>query len=383
MTFWLQHGYGKSNKIDTTDDMAELSGVILSPGDEERPALVNTARSLNQRNLEVLVDPQLYVHTIPEATARCHESNEVDFGRLSWFLSPAEISSQVEKVFELNSALRTDALISPGPYQVTFGDVWSPLSLQYGRASVDGANGPVYLSVVSEDSAFSNWDETQRYLDALTTIDAQGIYLIVGHSGRTYPLVWDPSRLAHVLRAIYTLAELNRYRVLWGYSDLAGLAGIAAGASGSATGWFYSLRMWSVQKWLPQSGGRQPNARFLVKSLMSPLERSAEAVSVARTSIGADVFPEESERASLIAEEPWSIADSWIQHLTAVSQLHAEYDNEAPVGVRIRALASQLGEAQRLLKHSGSEGASIAPTYGRALRSLQLGLEMFGELEGL
>ena len=381
MTFWIQHGYGKADKINTTARGGSLTGVVLSPADEEYSTLEATAESIRNAGIEPLLDPQLYIHTIGGALARCHESNEIEFGEISWFVSPDEISNQARSIIKLNQWLGTSRIIAPSPYQASFGDVWTPLSLQYAHATVNSAAEPVYLSIVAEDTAFSDWDQTQRYLDALTTIDAQGIYLIVGTSGKTYPLLWEPERLSNVLRAIYVLSEFNRYEVIWAYSDIAGLFGIGAGASGAATGWFNTLRFWSTTKWIPQTGGRQATPRILVDTLMSAIEREAEGGSIARSSLGDQVFPDPVARRRLQENSPWGISDSWIQYLLTMADLHKGIDLSASISMRMERFVEQLDTASQLIAESSQAGTAVNRSHAGRLRSYVDSINRFLDLE--
>ena len=383
MTFWIQHGHGKAEKINAVADTGFLTGVILSPADEERPTMEATVDMVRGHKAEPLLDPQLYVHTIAGAAARCHESHGLDFGEISWFASPEEIGNQIEAVVAANRNLGIDRIVAPSPYQTSFNDVWTPLSLQYARATIDAADHPVYISLVAEAAAFSDWEQTLRYLDALTTLDATGIYLIVGTSDRTYPLLWEPERLANVLRVIYTLAELNHYDIVWGYSDIAGVLGLASGASGAATGWYNSLRMWATGKWIPRSGGRQANPRIFVEPLMSAIERNSEGVSIARTSHRKRAFPDQDLRQGLRSEEPWGIADSWQQYLVAMAQLHQSVDQSLSVSDRINDLRQRLEDAVDLLDDVIVAGAAVDPAHAGRLTALINAIDAFATEEDL
>lgn len=383
MTFWIQHGYGKASKIEAAARTGLLTGVILSPADEDRHALEPTARMIRGLGAECLLDPQLYIHSISGAVARCHESNGIDFGDISWFVSPAEIANHVSKIVTTNRILGINSIIAPTPYQASFGDVWTPLSLQYARATIDATDDPVYISLVAEDSAFSDWDQTLRYLDALTTLDAAGIYLVVGTSGKTYPLSWEPDRLANILRVVYTLSVYNQYEIVWGYSDLAGVLGVAVGATGAATGWFHSLRMWTAEKWVPKSGGRQANPRVFVRPLLSAIGRNDEAVSIARTSEGRRAFPDQQEWRNLRSEEPWGIADSWNQHLTELAKLHQKVDQALSVAECVASFRQSLEDAMNLFDDVIEAGAAVDGSHHGRLAVLAEALDKFVTEEGL
>ncbi|MCY3924889.1 MAG: hypothetical protein OXG52_05180 [bacterium] len=383
MTFWIQHGYGKADKIDTVADSGLLAGVILSPADEEPPSLTSTVSSAQRRGIEVLLDPQFYIHTISGAVARCHSHHGLEFGEISWLLSPDEIARHCQAVITLNRDLGIRHVVSPAPYLASFGDPWVPVSLQYARATIELAETPVYLSLVTEDTAFADWDSALRYLDALTTLDAEGIYLIVGTSAQGYPVNWQSERLANVLRVIYTLAELNRYKVIWGYSDLAGVLGVSVGASGAATGWYHSLRRWTTDKWMPKSGGRQANTRIFVEQLLSTIEWNSEAISAARWRDASRVFPDSGLRRRLKAEEQWGIVESWNQHLLAMARLHRAVDRGSDVSARVASIRRRVQDALDLHEEIAASGAAVSTTHSSGLKALLEAIDAFAVAEEL
>ena len=383
MSFWIQHGHGKAKKIDTIAEAGLLTGVVLSPADEDNATLASTVDAASIYDIDLLLDPQLYIHTISGAVARCHDSHNLDFGEISFVVSPREIERQAEAVVTVNRRLGIDKIIAPSPYQVSFGDVWTPLSLQYAQATIDIADSPVYVSLVVEESAFSDWDQTIRYLEALTTLDAAGIYLIVGTPGKTYPLSWVPDQLANILRAIYILSELNHYEFVWGYSDIVGMLGLSVGASGAATGWYNSLRMWTPEKWIPQRGGRQATPRVLVESLLSVIERDREAASIARTRLSTEVFPDQDERRKLTDEQHWGIADSWNQYLNAMAQFHQNVDHSSDVSSRLLDFRQRLEDAIAVLYEVRNLGSPLDATHSNRLNALVQAIDMFITAENL
>ena len=383
MTYWIQHGYGKADKIDTVARSGLVSGVILSPADEENSTLASTVASARLQGIDVLLDPQLYIHTISGAVARCHSHHGLEFGEISWFLSPEEIAGHCQAVVTLNQDFGVSDVVAPAPYLALFGDMWAPLSLQYARTTIAMSEAPVYLSLVAEDAAFADWDSTLRYLDALTTLDAAGVYLIVGTSTQGYPVQWDSERLTNVLRVIYTLAELNHYDVIWGYSDLAGILGVAAGASGAATGWYHSLRRWTTDKWIPKSGGRQANPRIFVKQLLSTIEWNSEATNIARLRDASRVFPDGELRRRLRNEEQWGIVESWNQHLMAMAELHQGVDRESDISARVEALRQSLEGALDLHEDIAVAGGALSVTHAGCLRALLEAIDAFALAEGL
>lgn len=383
MSYWAQHGYGKSNKLEVLGEQGLLAGAILSPADEEADQLAVTAASVRAHGARALMDPQLYIHTIPGGTARCHETHGIDFGQQTWLLTATDVQSQVQAIVAANDRVNTDAVIAPSPYLPNIGGRWDTLSFQYAQATLQEADKSVLVSLVAENLAFTDWENVIAYLDALTTLDASGVYLIVGHAGGTYPPIWNQDLLCNVLRTIYILAELNDYEVIWGYADLPGLAGLAAGATGAATGWFHALRMWSPNKWIPQTGGRSPHPRYFSIPLLSSLDVAGEVLSVAGTSISGEVVPDTDLLQRLADGDQLDLPTSRLQHMTAIAEVLHEVDVSLEPSDRVDSVLTRISGALNLFEEATQAGATLAPAHRSRLRAIRIALESFAEAEDL
>ncbi len=318
MTLWIQHGYGKSDKIDRLADEGAIAGVILSPADEEQGTLAATAAAARDRGLNVLLDPQVYVGTITGGTARCHDSHGLDLGRIHWGLNPREIGDHVRAVVSAHDALGIQQICSPTCIQRGFTDAWTTLAIQYARATLDVAED-VYVSVAVEETALGDWGPIEDWLDVVTTLDSRGFYLMIVRTSGDYPHPWNQTRLTNLLRLIHRLSVLNNYEVVLGYADAEGLLAQAAGARAFGSGWYYTLRAFTELKWQPSSGGRAARARVTSPSLLTPFRAEDEGHRIARSTVGNAVFPD-AALADRLARTPagWSLPDSWFQHLSTL-----------------------------------------------------------------
>lgn len=385
MTLWIQHGYGKGDKLDALATHSGVGGVVLSPADEQPTTLEETATDTSSYGWVVSVDPQTYVRNIPQGSGRLHEDNGLPVARLTWGLSPSEISDVVEATLELNSRLGTDVVLSPAPVQQSFGDVWAPVSLQFARATHDLADKPVYASVVVHEAGFSTWPEVELWLDELTRLDVEGVYLVVARSQRDYPPTWLPETLSNILRVIYRLGVTNRYEVTWGYSDLAGLLGIAAGADAACAGWFYTLRSFATSKWQPSSGGSQPIPRVLADGLLAPLEAPSEATQAVSSSIASRVITSEAVR-TRIANEPqgWGQTDAWQQHMETLASAVEDLEEFAPGSSEaLDYLIDRIGRARNDVRTLVGEGVALDPSHATSLENYQRALELLRTAEGI
>lgn len=384
MSLWIQHGYGKGRKIEELLETGSLGGVILSPADETPEGLARTVSSLQGEDTSVLMDPQTYVWGIPDGAARRHEDVGLAVPSLNWSMAPRDIQALVERIVGLNRSLGIPEVLSPASLQRGFDDVWTSLALQFARTTVEAADQEsVRVSVVLDESALSDWDSAERWLDVVTALDAQGFYIIVSRPRDAYLRAWDVPRLANLLRIVYRLGILNQYSILLGYTDLDGLTAIAAGAEGIASGWYQSLRLFSESKWQPSTGGRQAKPRITSDVVLSPLLLD-EASEVARSAFGDEVFPFPEFRSTL-ASRPGTIglSQSWTQHLEALRILVGNLEAVGGPRERTDNLLERLQLAQDALSRMREAGMVFAAVYQGRLGAMEQALHVFAEAEEL
>lgn len=382
MSLWIQHGYGKGQKIADVTSAGPTGGVILSPADEDRASLAATAADARARGLAVVMDPQTYVWGIPEGVARNHDDHGLAFPGLHWSMAPDQIERVVASVLAANRIVETDFVLSPTCLQRSLGDVWTPLAIQLARATLATSNGSVYVSILLDGTALDEWEAIDEWLDIVTTFEAAGFYLVVARGRENYPQPWDPARLANFLRLVYRLSVVNEFHVLAGYADLDGLTAIAAGASDVASGWYFSLRSFSESKWKPSTGGRAAKPRVTSAPLITPMQLE-EASVVARSRFGPGAFPEAELRTRIASNpESWGLSDAWIQHLTSLQQLVAEIE-AVPREQRVEWLLDRLRAGWEGLKAISDSGTILSPHYRSYLESLGRGMRAFAEVEGL
>lgn len=389
MTFAVQHGYGKADKIDVVAEHASVTSVVLSPTDEEPENLGLTVSKLKERGIRPLLDPQTYLYTVGvDLAGRCHVEHGLNFSPIRWSQSPREVEKVIASVGMANSDVGIDTIIAPSILQSSFEDIWTPLGIQYARGAAEAwPDRNVYASAVFEELAFGGWEQINDWLDEITTIDITGFYLLTNHrSAAAYPATgWDADRLANAMRMIYTLTEINDYELLWGYSDIEGLLGVAAGATGIATGWHNSLRRFSVDKWRPKSGGAQPIPRRFVNSLLSPLRLDGELSAIPKE--GAGSLPPGSGVDRLFQNyiddpESWKRSISQKHHMISVADLVTDLANLS-VPRRLDTVQNWIRESLHLFATLSRHNLVFERSYVNKLRVLSRAVEAFREAEGI
>ncbi len=386
--FYLQHGYGKGTKIGRLASKGFIAGVVLSPAHEDQFHLSETVTACRRDGLRVLLDPQSYVYSLtPIGSGRLHPSHGLELGGLHWSQTAEAVSRHVAAVGNANTALGIEGpWLSPAPYQASLSDFWMPISLQYARtaASTWGTKQTI-VSLIPDENLFRSWDAVQEWLDVLTTLDVAGFYLAVNRNRPLYPpQPWDVDSLANLMRVIYTLTQINGYEVVWGYADMDGLLGTAAGASGVASGWAYGLRQFSVARWNePRSGGVAAVPRIHLRKLWSAL-RNNDAEDVFVTTAGRQMFTRNlQDEFDQQGVQSWNNAQAQEHHLEVLAERVAALEAQNSLPARLDIVGASLAEAVDAFDVLEREGLRLEPRQLSRVRSYQEAMDQFRSAESL
>jgi len=384
MSLYVQHGYGKANKISEAARYPGTVGVILSPGDEDEQSLSMTIGRALQDDLRVLIDPQTYVYGLsPGGSARKHAQNGIDFGSIHWSDDLRTIERRVSAVGNLGDRLGISGkMIAPSGLQYSFADVWTPLAFQYARTAAD-MWGPdrTIATIAIDEGALDDWSRVADWLDVATTLDVAGFYLLVARQRGTYPAApWSGARLSNLLKLIYSLAIVNEYEVIWGYSDIEGLLGLAVGAQGIAAGWHNTLRSFTPAKWQPSlsQGGRPPAARYFLSNLLSPLRAEDEVSLLYRSRLREEVFtPVDRERFSAREFDSWTRPEAQSHHLAVLSEHAIRIVRLGAINDRVAYLRGLLSNASHLFATAKTAGIALPGLYQARVESFAESLDSF------
>jgi hypothetical protein len=385
MTFYVQHGYGKGQKLPAVLTGGHLGGVILSPGDEDAANLADTARFCRDNTLDVLIDPQTYLYsTQPSGRGRNHEAHELAFDGLSWAQDAQSVATHIDRIGRLNDALNPSGRwIAPGPLQHSFADLWTPLSVQFARTASQ-AWGPdrTIATLVVDEAGLSEWSAIERWLDVVTSLPIRGFYILVSRPSTAYPSTpWAPAKLANLLRLIHALSELNEFEVVWGYSDLEGLLGLAAGASTIATGWSYTLRQFSSSKWMsPSTGGRAPAVRTHLQRLWSlPRAETETALLFASDQREAIFTAAEIARYDSTPFDALGRVEAQVDHMNSLASRAAWLGSEPDVSTRVSTVGFSLDGAIALWDSIRDTGLLPDPSYRNRVVAYRDALTLFSD----
>lgn len=386
MTFWIQHGYGKADRISRLIQRRDLDGVVLSPAHETAASLNQTAAELRDAGVPVSIDPQTYVYSITGASAREHQEHGLEFAPIHWSIDPSSIEEQVRAVLDANVSVGASGpFIGPSVLQRGFSDAWAVSALQYARVTARvGSNRDPWASIVVDEAALGNWTEIEEWLDVATTLSVTGFYIVVAREATSYPAAWDAQRVANLMRLTYRLCMLNDYRLLLGYADFDGLGVLAAGATGIASGWHYGLRVFRSDRWVPGGYGRQPIPRVTSRSLLTPIEARGEVEQVLRTALAAEVIPEARVR-DFLAEgvARWTNQHAHMHHLVELSSAARALTATPDITARLDMLESATRDAVELLDRMSDAHIAVSPAYAPRLAAMHGAITLFRGAEAI
>jgi len=381
--FYVQHGFGKSSKIDDCVARGEIGGVILSPAHEDVATLAATVNSCQRLGLRVLLDPQSYVYaTTPPGQMRFHDRHGLDFSAMHWAMSPSELVAAVDAVGEANDAARVaPPWICPAPFNRSLTDYWMPSGIQFIRTALERWSGEgVIATLAFDESVLADWDRVSEWLDVLTTLDVAGYYMVVSRRAPVYPPVaWDPSALANLMRMVHVLAEVNEYEVIWGYADVDGLLGIAAGASAVASGWSYGLRQFNIERYSEKRGGGAPAVpRVYLPSLLSDI-RFNEAEDIFRSAPGGEELFPHALRKTYASRSFASLGnpEAQTQHLADLSIDVSSIAQFSDLEDRLDALSERIETAVLNFSQLAASGLSLEPRYLGRLVAYREAIRLF------
>jgi len=360
MSLYAQHGYGKSNKIDEGLRTKSLSGIILSPKNEKLENLSNYVDFISGEfpDAEILFDPQLYVAAFQGVkkegnlkSYKYYPSSEVGKNYLS---VPKNIRKIVDDCLQYQSDIGVNKFISPSILMDNFDSRWSQISLSLASEAIDQMDKPsdeLLLTICVDENAFKNLELVKDYLDAISLFDVKGFYILIDRINTDTPNDIDPDILINIMYFCHNLALINGYEVIVGYCDLIGLPLYCTGIRGIASGWHNTLRRFSRQDYVPRTGGKQPNKRYLSMPLLARVQINPQIVMLNETERLDSILSNMSYDGFLLADitgADWSSIINCLHNWEVLSNIMQELDSHLAVDDKIDILIAKLGNAHKL-----------------------------------
>ncbi len=377
MSLLAQHGFGKGLKLQLGLEEGSIGGVVFSPRDEtpeELASLVRSTRKQFSRSV-LLIDPQMYASTVPNPRDRHLPEYPYYSGSLRRAsFTTRFIARTVKTCLVFQSSLPLTYYVAPTVAFATPTDGWSQIALQFAEESIEQharlkTRRALLLSLVFEEGALNNRSELDDLLDSLTTLECAGFYCcLFRNSGTQYGPGMAVDRLANLLYVVYALGEVNKFKLIAGYSDWIGLLLHAAGATFCATGWGLGLRQLQWSRFEHGGFGRQPRERYSSAPLLNSvfldeLDVCWRAKRIQPVLSG--VSRDKPFKATNPLNVAWPQEASILQHWAALSTGSETMGTGTPAG-RVKEADRLIGEASDLYAELAANGVQFSQSTGPA-----------------
>jgi hypothetical protein len=278
--------------------------------------------------------------------------------------------------------LDVDRWISPAVLFDDFRDPWSQIALTMAQESISVHRGSqpaasLLLSLVIDENALRSRDALDEFLDIVTAWDVAGFYLIVRRNDRNYPAAFDESVLLNLVYLVYVLGEVNEFEVICGYTDLVGLLLLAVGGSAIASGWFNTLRQFSLSRFQPATGGRAPRPRYTSAPLMNSVLVVPELATAYYVGRSADVLSNTRYDQVMANGDPanatWPPETACLHHWEVLARL-AQGIEGASVGARLVTMENEI--RQGIARYALLQGSGVQFEASTGPRDLNLWLRV-------
>lgn len=281
MKLYAQHGYGPSDKLTSGLSDGVLDGVVLGAKDTSADQIdvLITGLKNAKPDADVLFDSHYYASILPR-------DQDYRLGNLKsypywsdvarndlFFLDQANIQMDLRQCLQYQNKPALSTFIAPNI--VVRGTLNSrdgvAASLFINHAAVIAhdinAEKPVLATIALSREALLDSAELERFVHLITSLKnpPDGFYLLLALAGPLNSELFHADVIENLLYLVSSL-KLNGFEVVMGYSDLVGPILASVGLDAGCSGWFQTLRMFSLNRFEGASGGGKP-ARALYLSL--------------------------------------------------------------------------------------------------------------------
>ena len=293
MKILAQDGYGPADKIESGLNEQFIQGALLSPRYRRPEQIHEKLEGLLIDGSELYFDPKFhasqYIGKPNAKLGKLEEWNYFDAPRRSSLITGSAITPMIKKTLLAQASFPVTGYIGPNIYVEDANSIDAGIALSVisktkpAAEECDLTNKPVYASLAFHRDVLSNDKPFNDMVEALTSLETQpdGLYILIGSGSvdddgnHVRSDIYHDHVIAGWMYLNYALS-INGFNIINGYSDLLSpLLGIC-GAYAGATGWFGSLRQFSMGRYIkpPTRGGQTPLIRYVSNALMARIKQT-------------------------------------------------------------------------------------------------------------
>jgi len=290
MKIYAQHGFKASDKVWEGLRNHIIDGVIygakdISPSQLQRELVQVVAEHPESTRL---FDPHYYA-TLIASDLGARLGNLVGDDGYPYFHAHMrrdleqtdEINKDIRACLEFQAGLDLTAFISPNiVIRRSFDSIEGVIAKNFIRNSFTQAKKinsqmPVYATLAVSEKALGDMDELSTFLQEITEMNDPplGFYLLLEKPDTTPPpYLVEQNTLTRWMLVNYAL-KINGFEVINGYTDLLAPYIAATGADAVGTGWFGTLKSFSLQRFRPPISRiiKQPIPRYTSVNLLKSI----------------------------------------------------------------------------------------------------------------
>lgn len=289
MKLYAQHGSKTGDKLLYGLDKNLIDGIIYSPKDISLDNLKANIHSIasEHRDKDLFVDPQYYaVFAASSPSSKMGYLIDPDTYAKEYFMIKrrgqlekiANIREVIQKSLSFQCSMDVTGIISPNILiSRSFDSIEASISKNFIMESMEQYQQlkderPLYVTLAISREALTDKTELSDFLNDITLIDnpPDGFYLLISAGSPSARMeIYNDDIIAGWMLINHSL-KLNGYKIINGYSDIITPFLGAAGGDAGASGWWSNLRIFSLERFLPQGdGGRLPLQRYLSCALLN------------------------------------------------------------------------------------------------------------------
>lgn len=289
MRILAQHGFGAGDRLERGLADGLIDGVIYGAKDIAAGSVAEELREMARDHpAEVrLFDPQYYACLVAaEPGARLGALAGTEgypyFGtrRRRDLQRERQVASDLESCLEYQRGLAVTGFIAPNiVIRRSLDSVEATIAKDFLRNAAAVHERlrdprPLWATLAISTDALRDRIELQNFLQEVTELEnpPSGIYLLVEHPDQEITPTLEESDVLSRWMLINRALTQSGYEVMNGYADLLAPYLGAAGATAVASGWWNTLKVFSLRKFGPSPGAaRQPVPRYASAALLKSI----------------------------------------------------------------------------------------------------------------
>jgi len=291
MKIYAQTGFQTGDKV--TSGLADnlIDGVVFNArnSNPERAAERIAKAHAANAEAEILFDPEYYatrlIGTPNNQLGSLEDWNYFTSQRRRDLVRTEVVDRALASVRDAVDDLNVSAHIAPNIYiSQSFDSMAAGIALNFierTKSIFKDTGKPVYATLALDRRALLSPDDFKSFINDLTGLEnpPDGFYVLVGggliteRSDIAQSEVMDSNVIGGWMLLNYVLSQ-NGFRVVNGFADLLSPFLAAAGAHACATGWWSTLRVFTMGRYVrpDRGGGQQPTIRYISKLLMNRIK---------------------------------------------------------------------------------------------------------------